>query len=252
MFGLFNNKKTNCPIPEDTRIWMENALIWLINQFGEEKILKVNTLIPSVIDFPVKFDGSEQSAIDTSLIVAKQMDIDPSQIVVDFFNNQLLEIKNGMGGGLHGQQYDNEIYPAAIYNGKTIDNKFSISIEISQIKSPETLIPLLSHEMAHIKILGENRLTENDEYLTDLVTVFFGLGIFNANAAFKFKSDPDYWSYNKLGYLSQQEWGYALALYAYIKNETDSDWLKFLSPNIKSDFKKSIIFILNNTDKVLI
>lgn len=103
----------------------------------------------------------------------------------------------------------------------------------------------------YIYCIGEGRLKENDEYLTDLVTVFFGLGIFNANASFKYFSNQDSWGYHKQGYLMQQEWGYGLALYAYIRNETDPAWISFLTPNIKSNFKKSISYLLENTDKVL-
>lgn len=252
MFGFFKKKKNACPIPEDTRIWTENALIWLINQFGEEKILSIKTLLPSQEDFPIQFNGTEQIAHNILTIVAKQMDVDPSSIAINFYNEQLLEIKSNVGFTLYGQQYEDQNYSSGLYGGKGPDDKFSIAIEISQLKEPDKLIATLSHEIAHIKILGEGRLKENDEYLTDLVTVFFGLGIFNANTAFKFYTDSDKWAFSKQGYLTQQEWGYALALYAYIRKEKKPDWIKFLTPNIQSDFKKSEAYIYDNTDKVLV
>lgn len=252
MFGPFKNKNNGCPIPEDTRIWMENALIWLINQFGEQKILTVKTLVPSQEDFPIQFNGTKQVAYDVLPIVAQKMDIEPSRINLDFYNEQLLQIKGDAGFTLYGQQYEDQNYSSGLYGGKNHDGKFSIALEIGQLKEPDKIIATLAHEIAHIKILGEGRLKENDEYLTDLVTVFFGFGIFNANAAFKFYTDADKWAYSKQGYLTQQEWGYALALYAYIRSEKKPDWIKYLTPNIQSDFKKSEAFINDNTDKVLV
>jgi hypothetical protein len=172
MFGFFKNKKNDCPIPDNIRIWMENALIWLINQFGEEKILTVKTLLPEQEHFPVQFNGTEQMAYDVLAIIAQQMDVDTNRINLDFYNEQLLEIKGGGGNTLYGQQYEDENYSSGLYGGKGADGKFSIAIEINQLKEPDKLIATLAHEIAHIRILGDGRLKENDEYLTDLVTVF--------------------------------------------------------------------------------
>lgn len=54
---------------------------------------------------------------------------------------------------------------------------------LRELDEPEHMIATLAHEIAHIKLLGENRMEENDEIMTDLKTLFFGLGVFNANAA---------------------------------------------------------------------
>jgi len=210
MFGLFKNNKYNCPVSEEVRLWLENSLIWLINQFGEEKIISTKTLTPTQENFPIPLDGTKDMANAFLNIVAKQMDLDPNKINLDFYTEQPLEIKNDAGFSLYSQQYEEENYSSGLYNGKNND-KFSIAIEIGQLKNPNNLIATLAHEMAHIKILGEERLKENDEYLTDLVTVFFGLGIFNANTSFQQTSSIEGWSYSKQGYLPQQEWGYALA-----------------------------------------
>jgi hypothetical protein len=113
-------------------------------------------------------------------------------------------------------------------------------------------VATLAHEFSHIKLLGEKRLDLNDEHLTDLTPVVFGLGIFNANSAFKDFKSFDGYGHNSLGYLKQREWGYALALYAYFRYEENPGWLKFVTPNIRSDFKKSMEFINANTDKIFI
>ena len=60
------------------------------------------------------------------------------------------------------------------------------------------------------------------------------------------------WGHNSVGYLKQQEWGYALALYAYYREEKSPEWVRHLSKNIHSDYKKSEAYIYANQDKVFI
>ena len=115
---------------------------------------------------------------------------------------------------------------------------------------PENLVATLAHEFAHIKLLGENRIDNNDEYLTDLLTVVFGFGIFNANTAFREHKSHHSFGYNTSGYLKQPQWGYALALYIYFKEEDNPEWIKFLTPNIRSDIRRSLDFIYTNPDVI--
>ncbi|HYF33130.1 MAG TPA: hypothetical protein VD993_18525 [Chitinophagaceae bacterium] len=223
-----------------------------MQEFGEEKILSVRTLLPIQQDFPFRFDGSEGTAYSALNIVANQMEVNPTDIVINFFDERFLEIRGDTGQVIFTQPYEDELYAAGLYHGKNEQGKFEIDVERGQLTVPEHLVSTLAHEIAHIKILGEERLSDNDELLTDLVTVFFGLGIFNANAAFRFFSAADKWGYSKQGYLTQQEWGYALAIYAYIRGEKGPEWSKYLTPGVKSDYKKSEAFIYNNTDKILV
>jgi hypothetical protein len=85
-------------------------------------------------------------------------------------------------------------------------------------------------------------MEENDEKITDLATMFFGLGIFNANAALKTSNHG--WS--AAGYLTQMEWGYAFALFANFRNETSPSWLDHVCTNVKADYWQSQRFIANN------
>lgn len=252
MFNLFNKKDPKCPIDDKTRIWMEDALIWLINQFGEEKILSTQTLTPTKDFFPTHFDGTDTVAIGILPIVAQQMDVNPNNIKIEFYiegpspSQQLNDFSPLL------QQFEEDQYSAGQYLGKNNNGEFLIAIERGQLSEPDKLIATMAHEIAHIKILGEGRLQDNDEYLTDLTTVFFGLGIFTANSSGQFNTNLSGWRYSRQGYLSQQEWGYALALYAYIRNEETPLWKAFLTKNIQSDFDKSMKFILANKDKVLV
>ncbi|HEY5367505.1 MAG TPA: hypothetical protein VIJ75_00815 [Hanamia sp.] len=255
MFGLFSSKQNNeCPIDRTTRLWMEDRFLWLAKQFRRDKIIEKPMLLPTPSDFPITYDGSKESLLRTAEIVASQMEIDINKISLDTYDQSIHEFGGDFGNKIFTQidKSDNGGLSAGMYFDKKKNGKYEIFIENNNLNNPGNLVATLAHEFSHIKLLGEKRIIFNDELLTDLTTVIFGLGIFNANAAFKEFKNFNSFGYNSIGYLKQKEWGYALALYAYHRKEENPEWIKYLAPNIKSDFKKSTQFIHANTDKIFI
>lgn len=253
MFGLFSKKQNNdCPIDLEMRLWMENAFLWLAGQFGQDNIATKPMLLPTPENFPIRYDGSKGSLIKTAEIIAKQMEIDINEVSLDIYEQNIQEFSGNFGYRIWTEidKDSDEKLSAGLYFDKNEQDKYDIFIEKKNLSDPENLAATLAHELAHIKLLGEKRLEFNDESLTDLTPVVFGLGIFNANSSFKEHKSFDSYGHNSIGYLKQREWGYALALYSFYRQEENPDWIKFLTPNIKSDFRKSMDFIYANTDKV--
>ena len=242
---------SDCSVNAETREWLDECFVWFIETFGVEKIKKVKALIPTPTDFPIKYDGQNESAIDTMKIVANQMEINPDDIMLDIYTEGQKELDTGgvFENRIFLQNIEGEKYSGGLYFGKQDDDKYHIAIEKEKLNDPIAIVATLAHELAHVKLLGEKRIEKNNEDLTDLLTIIFGLGVFNANVSFQTKSGFGSWGWSKSGYLSQMEWGYSLALYAYIRGERNPDWVKFLSLNIKSDFEKSIDFINDNPVK---
>jgi hypothetical protein len=81
------------------------------------------------------------------------------------------------------------------------------------------------------------------EPLNDLLTIFLGFGVFTANSAFRFEQHASYasqgWSTQRIGYLSEELLGYALARFAFERREGKPAWVSFLSTNIAAYFKRS-------------
>ncbi len=255
MFGLFSKKNNNdCPIDPEVRLWMENAFLWLATQFGQENIATKQMIYPTPEFFPIQYNGTKESLIKTAQIVARQMELDINEITLDTYEQNIQEFGGDLGFRMWTEPDNDseEKLSAGLYFDKNEQGKYQIMIEKKALNDPENLVATLAHEFSHIRILGEKRLAYNDENLTDLTPIIFGLGIFNANAAYKEYKSFDSYGNNSLGYLKQKEWGYALALYSYYREEENPDWLKYLTPNIKSDFKKSTEFINANRDKVFI
>ena len=90
--------------------------------------------------------------------------------------------------------------------------------------------------------------------MNDLLTVFLGFGVFNANAAFQFhqytKNDSQGWSTRRLGYLSEELFGYALARFAFERKEENPEWAKYLTTNVSTYFKRSLAWLRTNGSPV--
>lgn len=229
--------------------WLENAMLWLVHEFGKEKVLSRQILRPHYSDISIRFDGSETSAYQTLELLAKQMEIDKNELELSFYSSNIQEFKNDLGGSLFTNLEEGESTAGGLYFGRQENGKYHISLENSKLNEGETIISTLSHELAHVKLLGEGRIEKNNEPLTDLTTIVFGLGIFRANTAFRYKKSYKSWSYSKSGYLTQMDWGYALAVFAYLRQENENaEWVKFLSPNVKADLKISLRFIDENDE----
>lgn len=253
MFGFFSKKDNKeCPIDHEMRLWMENSFLWLATQFGYENVATKPMLLPIPEHFPIRYDGSRESLAKTAEVVARQMEINIDDVNLDTYDQNIKEISSGFGNSIWTEvdKDSDEKLSAGLYFDKNEGGKYDVFIEKGNLRDGENLVATLAHEFSHIKILGENRLDFNDEYLTDLTPVVFGLGIFNANSSFKEHKSFEGYGYNSLGYLKQREWGYALALYSFFREDENPDWIKFLRPNLRYDFRKSMDFINANTDKV--
>ena len=225
----------------DQMLAIEGHWNWLLNNMGAELIQSKPVLVPNEGAFPIRYDGTKDSAIKTLEILARQMDIDPSELHLKLYSESGNSIGAGNMGPIFLKTFDRT---AGLYWGRNEeDGLFHVGLEQEHLRDPEGMVATLSHELAHVKLLGKELLEKNDEPLTDLTTIAFGLGIFSANSAFRFHQGYDSWGYKSEGYLNQMEWGHALALYARTRSESKPSWLRYLNINIQADFKRSIAYL---------
>lgn len=127
--------------------------------------------------------------------------------------------------------------------------KFRIWVEANNLGDPLSLVGTLAHELAHVHLLGQGRVTEDTEDhepLADLLTVYLGLGIFTANSAFheNYWHEGHYsgWRIGKRGYLGMPVYGYAFAKFAMARGDDGSDWSKELRLDVRSAFNEAMLF----------
>jgi hypothetical protein len=112
------------------------------------------------------------------------------------------------------------------------------------------LVAVIAHELGHEILLGQKRISIDEpdhEPLTDLLTVFFGLGIFTANSTIQDRGwhsgGWSGWETSKMGYLDQPTLGYALAQFARVRAEHNPAWIKYIRPDVRAPMKQSFRFL---------
>jgi hypothetical protein len=236
------------PVTEEQKAWIEESFQWLLDEFGTDNFLKHKVILPELSFFPDHYKGTEECVDKLVERVCSYMDVDPKLIDVVFLvdrDETAAKYRTGNADPYSGA--------AGLYFSKTVQNNLKrIAINVSQFKDPANVVATVAHELGHVILLGGGKISQKEtshEYLTDLITVFFGLGIFTANSAFQFSQWQDHshqgWKTSRTGYLSEEMFAYSLAAYAWMRGETNPNWSKYLAMNVGHYFKQSMRYLVN-------
>ncbi len=226
------------PVAQDEAAWLEENVGWIVGEFPAVE-LTGPVLLPTRDCFPIEHLHSESGARAVLDIVATRMGIDPSG--VDFVYTPdddagALRFGSGQHQGIAGHYVEAAGRPV-------------ITVFGARSAGPVTLVATIAHELAHVRLLGEVRIDpdrRDGEPLTDLLTVFLGLGIFTANAAQEFTVSNRGWSARRLGYMTEQMYGYAFARYVMHRDERGADWIGHLDINPRTYLRQTIKFLDSN------
>lgn len=249
MFNWF--RKNKLPITQDDKIWVDKNIEWLKEVFGIEKFNAIQTIRPNSDFFDYKFTGEQKDAEYVLYKVINWMSVLNKNIKLEFITDGSMESGDGTilvnpAAGIRNS-WSGAAGTYRIEKGVTI-----ISIDLKTLKDPEKLIAVMSHELAHELLLGEGRIVENDEHLTDLTAVFFGFGIFIGNSKFKFKGYSDStgsgWSMSSIGYLPEQIIAYAMAKLS-LERKEKVDYMGFMDGSMLRYFKRSAKYLKSISKK---
>jgi len=244
---MFWKKKKKLTITEDDKNWVDNSLNWLFSEFGEEYFLNIQTITPTKNFYDRKFDKTEKDAEFILKKTAELMSIGNIEIKLDFFDDDIVKMEDGTVLLTPEDEYGK--WESSTGQIEINNNKLIISIENQQLKNPISLIATISHELAHQKLLGENRITENDEFLTDLTAIAFGFGIFIGNSRNKFTqfstNDGYGWESSSQGYLPEEIISYSMAWLSNKRNE-NLNYSKYLKPSLDKLLKQSFEYLVKN------
>jgi len=237
--------KPKLPVEPKMREWVDSSMQRFTEMFGSEAITWATTVVPTEACFPDDWDGTAIAAELLFSRVCGYMGVDRGavdlKICLDDDDQQLdalMDVLPSMHIRTSGA--------AGFYLGSKETERQIISIDKRNLLDIGKIIATMAHELGHVLLLGGGRIDRDAhdmEALTDLLTVFRGIGIFSANNAFNFEQHSDGrrrgWSVERLGYLSEQTYGYALAVYANIRSERHPSWVKYLKLNVREYFKQS-------------
>jgi hypothetical protein len=236
-------------VQERERTWIEESIAWLRGEFGVAP-LNVPVILPTSEYFPPPFTGSDGDVRAVVRSVARYMGVqaDIDVQISDELDHaeSLLRLFPGGTGTFRSSG------AAGAYADGDADDPPVVTIDRSSVGEPARLLAVIAHELGHVRLFGERRMIDRQdrEPLTDLATVYLGMGIFTANAAFNFGRVSGYgiepvggWQSRRLGYMTEQMFGYALARYAVYRGELDPAWGRYLDTNPRAYMKQGIRYL---------
>lgn len=228
--------KATCPVNDEMRDWIDWRWDWLERQFGRERLRQRPIVLPNSIFFPETFEPNENGARRLLDHLCGYMDVTPATVEFFVFTDHLNDYVTGNGNA------------AGVYQRE--GNAHHIGVEYRTLADPFGLIATLVHELAHVHLLGSGRIADDEEdgeMLTDLLTVYFGLGVFTANAVIReqYRSYGHHtsWSIGRAGYLSMPDFGYSLALFARARGDDGAEWAGHLRLDVRTAFRQAMRFL---------
>lgn len=239
--------------PED-KDWIEEAFLWFEGEYTRDFLKTMTFVEPTKEFFPIDFKGTEQNAEDLTKMICEYMYIKDVQIDLHYFSDKPLELTEGIVTTQSETGIKEESKNTLGTYSEKGYKKYSVGIELELLKNPTNLIATIAHELSHLVLLGEGRLHENDEELTDLNCIALGFGIFTCNSIFTFDqwqgASHQGWQAQRRGYIPEEVATYALALLTRYQNKDDNSWADYLNPSPKKMFEKNIKYLMTTTDEI--
>lgn len=234
-----------CPCDPAAKEWIEQRLEWLAEEFDDSAFTGRPIVLPTPAFFPDPYDGSKKAVRKLLDRVCVYMDVVPDLVALRFVADAgKIWLVNDAGHYL----------PGAAGTYEEGERKFVIRIDKSGLDDPMGLVGTIAHELAHVRLLGESRIMRevfDNELLTDLTVVHFGLGIFLANTPRNWDSQYTKWPDTDLlkpEYMTPPMFGWALAHLAWFRGEERPEWARHLNGGARANLKQGLRYLLAKGD----
>ncbi len=239
--------RARCPLTPGDERWVHESARRLVHALSLTRVQDAQVLQPIPDHIPNIHDRKDESIQRVFASTARFIGVDPRKIRLQVYDDPVevmrrrlrLQPAGELGGCILGT-YDVERGPR-------------IRISRDSIRDISGLVATVSHELAHHVLISELRFDPRDadhEPITDLAMVFLGLGWFGAKGSV---IDVQWtgggyegYEYGKNGYLPPQLWGYALAIFAWLREERRPTWSKGLSSTVRACMKRGLRYLAKN------
>ena len=235
---------TPCPVQPAEQVWTDDSMDWLLTEFGRERLFR-EVVLPTDDFFPGVYEGSREDVDRVLSRICDHMGVDRSRIEL-IHDDSTEDGEDDLSAHVSMSSHSR----GAAGHYRRHGDRCVVAIRTDQARRPMALIATIAHELGHELLLGEDRISpdrKDHEPLTDLLTVYFGLGIFTANASFDYGREQrgayTYQVSTRLGYLTEPMFGYALARYAWLRGEPKPDWARYLDTNPRTYLKRGLRYL---------
>jgi hypothetical protein len=240
MLGWF---RARCPVEPAAKQWLEERMLWLAEEYGTDYFRSVQVVLPLDEFFPDPYSGSVRDVRCLLRRVCEYMDVDPKSVRLELYENRDPTVSaDGLQRGAAGVYQQDR-------------GKHVVGLDAANLGDPMGLVGTMAHELAHAHLLGDERISpeaEDMEPLTDLLTVFLGMGLFTANSVIREKYWQDGhsagWQMKRQGYLTMPMYGYAHALFAWARREEQPVWARYLRGDVRDPFQQGLRFLKETGD----
>lgn len=251
---MFWNKTDKLPITAEDKEWVEEVLLFLKDNFGEEYFLSLETILPNKRYYDHTFTGAEADAEFVLNQTKIYMDVE-DDIRLEFFSHSPVEMADGTLLTTPSNNI-NGTWDSTTGTYENDGNTPIITIERSQLKDTQSLIATVVYELSYHLNLDDGFPAETEETagcIIELVGIAYGFGIFLGNSRFTFNkySTPtgtNWQTYGK-GFLPEQVVAYAMAWLCTFRKE-EPVWKDMLNPSMLKYFNQSMDYIQKYPEKI--
>jgi hypothetical protein len=238
---MWNWFAPRCPLGTWEKTWTETRMCWLAERFGIDRLRGAEVILPTQEHFPDPYPpgGSWVGARQLLARLCRYMSIPSHTIELEVCPDDQMEEAAGTW------QQD---------SGK---KRGFIRIAESRLLEPQGLLATLAHELAHELLHGRGLLDDtvaDHEWITDLLPVYLGIGLFAANSTLHEQTWNDgnlsWWQIRRHGYLPSRILGYGLALLAFARGEHSPAWASHLRLDASSPLKKGLAYLQKTGDSL--
>jgi len=217
------------PLDPLDKAWVETHLLTLTRHFGFARLLETPVALPTPEFLGGDWDASSSAAQRLTQRVADHLRMRNPGVKIEF----CAPGQSCCGGG--------GCEPG------------TLSVEPEQAYEVEIVGAAVAHELAGTLLPAEMQALRH-AWLTDLLCVYSGLGVFIANAAVRQSADAT--AFARIGRLRPEGFmparltGYALALCAWVRQEHKSPWKHALQRDASTAFSHSLRYLERTGDSV--
>jgi len=235
---------------EERALWLYEHFLWLERTLpAKGGDFTHRMILPTKEFFPDRFHQDHQSAVVVFDRVKALMGIQEWRCSLEPQVPGNREVNDRLASsGVLGSQSSND----AAGTFSIPEDGVVITYAPHLLKNPVALVATMAHELCHYllaTVKEEPPATWSElEPLTDLCAVAEGFGVFLANSAFQFSqwssSDQHGWGFERLGYLSEEELGFATAVFC-VRNGIDAGIAaRTLKPNPREVYCDALDFVV--------
>jgi hypothetical protein len=211
--------------PEGEREWVLDALRGLVQTCGHEHLVSTPVVLPQARCFPDPWHPDARGVRRLALRILRYAALDELDVEVEMFDD------GGAAAAEPNALVRTEAHEgAAAWFAGIVDHTCRFGANVSLLDDPSGVTAALAHETAHAfrhvqALVVEDR--DLEECLTDLSTIYLGLGVLTANASLRHRSwsvasggsslGGHAWSTSQLGYLSPQAMCFGLAAFERVR-----------------------------------